>query len=179
MDKLEQLVGETLRDAARAAPAPHGVESPASQRRGGGLAVLAAAAAAAAVAAVMAGTAMITGIGPVLPAGEADPAPVADVSRDGGLQQLQQPDPTTPPVERWVGFGNVVIGLPSGWTMGDYDCGVPQTDTVGIQLPSAMLSCIVPRPAGVSDIKLDDLDSGLAQEWRDVATAGLILRDGT
>lgn len=172
MDKLEQLVGETLRDAARAAPAPRGVERPAPQRRGERWAVLAAAAA---VAAVIAGTVMITGIGSDLPAGETDPAPLAAAGRGS---ERQQPDPTAP-AKNLVGFGDVVMELPPSWTMSDYDCGVPQTDTVGIQLPSAVLMCLTTRPAGVSDIRLDDLDSGLAHQWRDVATEQVTLRDGT
>jgi hypothetical protein len=160
MDTLEQVISETLRDAARSAPAPSSVPAnPRPNRRGNVGALLAAAV----VLFVLAG-----GVGLY--------AFVHRTSDGGGIDRVARPEGDT-----LVGLGELAMPLPGGWAIGDYRCGEPSTDMVDIQ-PSGggIEGCpAIPRPRGVSDVVIDDLGSAMADEWRGVATENVTLDDGT
>ena len=159
MDTLEQVVSETLRDAARDAPAPTGVPAnPRPKRRRGNLGAL-----------LVAVTALV-----VVAGGVGLYAYVHDTSSDGGIDRVARPE-----AETLVGFGDLAMPLPGGWAIGDYRCGQPQSNTVDIQPSGAVRGCLASRAPGASDVQIDDLRGPLARRWSDIATHDVSLADGT
>lgn len=155
MEKFEQLVSEVMHDAARHAPPPKGVSaSPRRVRRANGVALLAAVA-----------TLIVVSGGAILF--------TQDGSNSANSDQAAAVDATL------VGFGGVAMPLPDGWSIGDYKCGQPQSNTVNIQPSPAAFACAAGRNEGASDIVLDDLDSPTASQWSSVATDDITLDDGT
>jgi len=77
-----------------------------------------------------------------------------------------------------VGFADVAMPLPEGWTIGDYRCGNPQSNTVAIQPSGDVPSCVAPSPE-VSTIELDDLDGYLESMYGSTVTQAWTLDDGT
>jgi len=78
-----------------------------------------------------------------------------------------------------VGFDDVAMPLPSGWSIDDYRCAQPQSNTVAIPPLGPYETCASGRAPGVSDIQLDELGSPLGRTWSDVATDEVTLADDT
>lgn len=76
---------------------------------------------------------------------------------------------STDTAARLVGMGRAAIEVPDGWQVNHTWCGVPQSNTIIID-PNGSLACQVPRPVGVADIVVDDLNSPTAATWRSVAS---------
>lgn len=78
-----------------------------------------------------------------------------------------------------VGFDDVAVPLPGSWSIDDYGCGLPQSNTVAIPPLGPYEACASGRAPGVSDIQLDELGSPLGRAWSDVATDEVTLADDT
>ena len=78
-----------------------------------------------------------------------------------------------------VGFDEVAMPLPTGWSIDSYRSGQPQWNTVAIPPLGPYEACVSGRAGNVSDIQLDELGSPLGRVWSDVATSEATLADGT
>jgi hypothetical protein len=94
------------------------------------------------------------------------------------------PDRVTPPLASnnspgLYGLGDAALPLPAGWTFNDTSCGVPQSSTLVIAVYRAEFACQVPRPEGVSDIVLMDIDNPEAGPYLAMATQPFTLSNGS
>lgn len=124
-------------------------------------ATLAGAAAAAAVAGVVLGTTLLGG-----PDADDDRAPLAT-----------DPSPApAPPGMRLVGLGQVAIAVPEEWATNDLHCGVPQGDTVVVDV-AVIPACDVGREPGVDSVEVStgppDPDLEVAEKY---AVDGVVAR---
>ncbi|HEU0289004.1 MAG TPA: PASTA domain-containing protein [Nocardioidaceae bacterium] len=150
MDKPRQRIGEPLRGAAEGTPSPTGVPgSPPPTPRGRNLVPLLVAVTV--IALFAAGVALYRHV-----QDETDNAPDRDALPVVG--------------QTLVGFDDVAMPLPTGWSIDDYRCGQPQSNTVAIPPLGPYEACASGRAPGVSDIQLDELGSPLGRTWSDVAT---------
>lgn len=137
MTDLEDLVRATLGERAEDAPAPHGLPEAVRARRHRSrrtrqtAAVLAVAAATAAAVVI---PLTLTG------------APSA------GEKHVTTPAPQ-PSHEQLIGFHGIEITVPASWKLNDARCGTPVADTV-LRDEGGVLTCLAPRPAGISSIEL-------------------------
>lgn len=69
-----------------------------------------------------------------------------------------------PEGRRLVGIGHAAIAVPGSWATNAHSCGVPQEDTVIVDLPSVCLAG-VPRPAAVESVEIRQGEPG----WPDDA----------
>lgn len=78
-----------------------------------------------------------------------------------------------------IGFDDVAMPLPAGWSIDDYRCAQPQSNTVAIPPLGPWEACASGRAHDVSDIQLDELESPLGRTWSDVATDEVTLTGDT
>lgn len=142
VERMEDLVRETL--AAHQAQAPDGTglldavaQGTARRRRRGWLAVGAAAAAV---------TALIAGVVTVTSAGR----PVTGALAPTG--------PGVPADAQAVTVHGVEVFVPATWKINKTRCGTPTEDTVIFDDGSAITSCAVRQPPGLTVVRLDSAD---------------------
>lgn len=86
------------------------------------------------------------------------------------------------PTEQVVGYHGLLLTVPASWTINDEACGTPRSDTVLRDL-GAVLSCLIPRPPGISTVELlDDPSYSLPQVQQEATLTnanGVRLKRGT
>lgn len=136
-DHLTELL-ERAADRVHVGPAPVDAMVGDADRRRRRRALTLTLASAAAVVAVAGGTAVLSSTG-----GASGPQPPA-----------ASPTPVAPASDmRLVGLGHAAIAVPEGWGTNVTRCGVPQQDTVVIDV-GAVDACLVKRPRGVESVEV-------------------------
>lgn len=166
MSELADLLRDTMRDAARQAPPPQGRRPSAHPPRRAKATI---AGAALATTVVVGGGAFVLHQSVVRPSSPSLGRPA--VASPGTVEVSLS--------HRLFGFNRVALQIPRNWTLDDYACGKPQSNTIAVRPPMATAACYAARADGVSDIVLDSLSSTTAYEWRHLATQPVTLADGT
>lgn len=158
MDRLENLVRESLSAHADEAPDSVGLLDAVHDRttRRRRRVWLATASSAAAVVAVVAGVLIATAgqnerVTPIT-----SPAPSVTT------------DAETPAGEQIVSYHGVEVFVPASWKINDVRCGTPLHDTVITQAASTL--CWVPRPPGLTVVRIVPADTAAGAQLATVAT---------